>query len=94
MCICDNCAVFTFPKYNKLILGGKALISYQDAQVDFSIAVCTWIKTSSHVMLLNYIMQQVLARLDESQEELLYYPVVGVGVNGGGGVSKMLKVLR
>ena len=32
-----------------------------------------------------------LARLDEVQEELLYYPSVGVG---GGGVSKMLKLLR
>ena len=31
-----------------------------------------------------------LARLDEVQEELLYYPSVGVGV----GVSKMFKVLR
>ena len=31
-----------------------------------------------------------LARRDEVQEELLYYPGVGVGV-GGGGVSKMLK---
>ena len=34
-----------------------------------------------------------LARLDEVQEELLYYPSVGVGVGVGGGVniSKMLK---
>ena len=31
-----------------------------------------------------------LARLDKVQEELLYYPVVGVGVS----VSKMLKFLR
>ena len=33
-----------------------------------------------------------LARLDEVQEELLYYP--GVGVGGGIGISKMLKFLR
>ena len=29
-----------------------------------------------------------LARLDEVQEELLYYPAVGVGVGVGVGVSK------
>ena len=32
-----------------------------------------------------------LARLDEVQEELLYYPGVGIGVGGGVGISKMLK---
>ena len=32
----------------------------------------------------------LLAHLDEVQEELLYYPRIGVGV----GVSKMLKFLR
>ena len=38
------------------------------------------------------IYAQFLARLDEVQEELLYNPGVGVGVDGGVGVSKMLKV--
>ena len=37
-----------------------------------------------------------LARLDEVQEELLYYPGVGVsvGVGGSGSVSKMLEFYR
>ena len=36
----------------------------------------------------------LLARLNEVQEELLYYSGVGVGVGGGVGFSKMLKFLR
>ena len=36
----------------------------------------------------------ILARLDEVQEELLYYPSFGIGIGIGGGVSKMLKFLR
>ena len=40
-------------------------------------------------------IEDILARLDKVQEELLYYPGVGVGVNvGGGGVSKLLKFLH
>ena len=33
-----------------------------------------------------------LAHLDEVQEDLLYYPSIGVGVGGGVGVSKKFKV--
>ena len=49
--------------------------------------------------MINHVLQPFLARLDKVQEELLYYPSVGVGVGigvgvGGGGISKMLKFLR
>ena len=42
---------------------------------------------------ISFFSYSILARLDEVQEELLYYPVVGVGVGVGGGVgvSKMFK---
>ena len=41
----------------------------------------------AHKAACNTLSKAFLARLDEVQEELLYYPRVGVGVGVGGGVG-------
>ena len=46
--------------------------------------------TTLKLMATSQFNEHLLARLDEVQEELLYYPGVGVG---GGGVNKMSKFL-
>ena len=57
-------------------------------------------RVSDRIILVKLIVGQrvvtFLARLDEVQEELLYYPRCGVGIGVGGcrGVSKMFKFLR
>ena len=58
----------------------------------FSLPVSRCMITHTGEATLPFSFLPLLARLDEVQEVLLYYPGIGVGVCVG--VSKMLKFLR